>query len=114
MNTLPVGLLLLVEDGVLVLGEHLLLTGHLGVPPLNGLCALALSGKSCTEGINDLIHGAQTLALPGLLGRGETPRDLPVSRKGKLLALYTHSAISLTCANSILTREDPRAGAMWA
>jgi hypothetical protein len=73
-----------------------------------------LSGKSSTEGINDLVHGAQTLALPGLLGRGETPWDLPVSRKGKLLVLYIHSPISSAFATSILTREDPRAGAMWA
>lgn len=83
MNTLPVGLLLLVEDSVLVLGEHLLLAGHLGIPPLNSLGALTLPGKSSAEGINDLVHGAQTLALPGLLGRGETPWDLPVRRKGK-------------------------------
>lgn len=68
MNALPVGLLLLVEDGVLVLGEHLLLTRHLGVPPLNGLGALSLTGKSSTDGINDSVHGAQALALPGLLG----------------------------------------------
>lgn len=114
MNTLPIGLLLLVEDGVLVLGEHLLLTGHLRVPPLNGLGALPLSGKSSTEGINNLVHGAQTLALPGLLGRRETPWDLPVSRKGKLLALYSHDQLSSTSVNDSLTREDPRAGATWA
>lgn len=114
MNTLPVGLLLLVEDSVLVLGEHLLFTGHLCVPPLNGFGALALTGKSSTEGINDLVHSAQTLALPGLLGRGQTPWDLPVSRKGKLLALYTQFPLPSTLPNSILTREDPRAGVMWA
>lgn len=68
MNALPVGLLLLVEDGVLVLGEHLLLTRHLRIPPLNSLGALSLPGKSSTEGIDDSVHGAQTLALPGLLG----------------------------------------------
>ena len=82
MDALPVGLLLLVEDGVLVLGQHLLLTRHLGVPPLNSLGSLALTSKSSTEGIDDLVHGAQALALPGLLGCGETPWGLPVSRKG--------------------------------
>lgn len=89
MNTLPVGLFLLVEDGVLVLGKHLLLTRHLGVPPLNGLGATSLPSKSSTEGINDLVHGAQTLALPGLLRCGETPWGLPVSRKAELLVLRT-------------------------
>jgi hypothetical protein len=73
-----------------------------------------LPGKSSTEGINDLVHGAQTLALPGLLGRGETPWDLPVSRKGTLLALYSHDTFPWASVNDFLTKEDPRAGAMWA
>jgi hypothetical protein len=37
---------------------------------------VALQGSA--EGIDDTVHGAQALALPGLLGCGEAPRGLPV------------------------------------
>lgn len=78
MNALPVALLLLVEDGVLVLRQHLLLARHLSVPPLHGLCALSVASKSSAESIDDAVHGAQALALPGFLWRGKTPWGLPV------------------------------------
>lgn len=78
MNALPVGLFLLVEEGVLVLRQHLLFTGHLGKPPVNSLCGVTVALQGSAEGIDDTVHGAQALALPGLLGCGEAPRGLPV------------------------------------
>lgn len=83
VNALPVALLLLVENGVLVLRQHLLLTRHLSIPPFHSLCTLSVARKGGTEGIDDTVHGAQALALPGLLRRGETPWGLPVSWKGQ-------------------------------
>jgi hypothetical protein len=70
VNALAVALLLLIEESVLVLGKHLFLARHLGIPPLNSLCALSVASEGGTEGIDDAVHSAQTLALPGFLGGG--------------------------------------------
>lgn len=80
-------LLLLIEDGVLVLGQHFLLTRHLRIPPLDSLCTVAVARKGSAEGIDDAVHGTQALALSGLLGRRETPRGLPVSGERMMLVL---------------------------
>lgn len=58
VKSLPVRLLLLIEDGVLVLRHHLLLPGHLSVPPLNGLRALSVPLQGGAEGINNAVDGA--------------------------------------------------------
>lgn len=68
MNALPVALLLLIEQSVLVLWQHLLLARHLRVPPLHGLGALSVARECGADGVDDPVHGAQALALPGLLG----------------------------------------------
>lgn len=78
MNALPIRLLLLIKDGVLVLGQHLLLPGHLIVPPVNGPGALSVPLQGCAEGIDDAVDGAQTLTLPGFLGLRDAPWGLPV------------------------------------
>lgn len=109
MNALPVRLLLLVEESVLVLGQHLLLAGHLGKPPVDSLCGVTVALQGSAEGIDDTVHGAQALALPGLLGCGEAPRGLPVERKKTVLALQG----SITPRREH-TREDPRTRRWWA
>lgn len=81
MNALAVALLFLVEKSVLVLWQHLFLAGHLGVPPLDSLCALSIASQGSAESIDDTVNGAQTLALPGFLGGGQTPRGLPVNQE---------------------------------
>ena len=68
VNALAVGLLLLVEESVLVLRQHLLLTGHLGIPPVHSLCGVAIALEGSAQGVDDTVHGTQALALPGFLG----------------------------------------------
>ena len=85
MNALPVLLLLLIEDRVLVLGQHLLLARHLGIPPLNRLGGLSVALECGADGIDDAIDVAQALALAGFLGRGEAPWGLPVREVGPLV-----------------------------
>jgi hypothetical protein len=68
VNALPVALLLLIEQSVLVLWQHFLLARHLRVPPLYSLGALSVARQGSTDSIDDPVHGAQALALPGLLG----------------------------------------------
>lgn len=87
VNALPVMLFLLIEDGVLVLGQHFLLTRHLRIPPLDSLCTVTVARKGSIEGFDDAVDGAQALALSGFLGRRETPRGLPVSGERMLLVL---------------------------
>lgn len=110
VEALPVGLLLLVEESVLVLGQHLLLTGHLGIPPLDGLCGVTVALQSSANGIDDTVNGTQALALPGLLGCREAPWGLPVEREKKTLALQGQSKYTIRAH----TREDPRTGRWWA
>lgn len=84
---LAVRSLLLVEDGVLVLGQHLLLARHLRVPSLDGLDArdaVALQGRA--DGVDDLVDMAKALALARLLVAGEAPGDLPVESRKRWLA----------------------------
>ena len=78
MNSLAVPLLLPVEYGVFVLGEHLLLCRHLGLPPLKRLESLSLLRQRRVQRGNNAIDGPQTSPLAGLLEFGEAPWDLPV------------------------------------
>jgi hypothetical protein len=78
VNTLPIRLLLLVEDRILVSWQHLLLTGHLPVPSLDCLCGLPLSCEGCADGIDDLVDGAEALPLAGFLGLRDAPWDFPI------------------------------------
>lgn len=78
MYALAVLLLLLVKDGVLVLGQHLLLARHLRVPPLDGLGRLAVALQRRADGVDDAVDGAEALALARLLRAGEAPGDFPV------------------------------------
>lgn len=82
VNALPVALLLLIEESVLVLRQHFLLAGHLRKPPAHSLGGLAIALECGADGVDDAVHGAQALALPCLLGRGETPRGLPIIWEG--------------------------------
>lgn len=81
MDALSVALLLLVEECVLVPRKHFLLAGHLCKPAVHSLGGLSIALKGSTDSVNDAVHRAQALALPCLLGRGETPRGLPVVRE---------------------------------
>lgn len=80
MDALAVPLLLAVEDGVLVLGQHLGLGGHLSPPAFHRLDGLTLLGKSVLNGGDDIVNGPQPAALPELLELGHAPWDLPVCR----------------------------------
>jgi len=80
VDALAVLLLLAVEDGVLVLGQHLLLARHLGVPSLDGLGAHAVVLQGGAEGVDDLVDQLQSLALAGFLGCAEAPRSFPARR----------------------------------
>jgi hypothetical protein len=84
VNALPVALLLLIEESVLVLRQHFLLTRHLRKPPAHSLGGLTIALKCGADSVDNPIHGAQTLALSCLLGGGKTPRGLPVIREGLL------------------------------
>lgn len=78
MNALAIPLLITSEDGVLVLGQHLGLGGHLSPPALHRLDGLSLLGEGLLDGIDDVIDGSQAAALPELLELGHAPWDLPV------------------------------------
>lgn len=83
MNSLPILLLLPIKDGVLVLRHHLLLPRHLRLPPLNRLgCDHAVLLEGRVQGVDDLVDGAETLALAGFLGSREAPWDFPVGWRG--------------------------------
>lgn len=78
VNALPVSLLLAVEDGVLVLGQHLGLGGHRLLPCLEGGERLALLGERSIEGCDDGVDGSEPPSLPGLLKARQSPGGLPV------------------------------------
>lgn len=82
VDSLAVFLLLPIIDGVFILGHHLLLAWHLGVPPLDrfGLCH-SVAFESGVHGVDDLVDGAKPLALPELLVTRETPGDFPVESR---------------------------------
>ena len=83
MHTLPILARLPVEHGVLVAREHLRLGRHLFLPA--GDCAHrgARAGKRGVDGCDDAVDVAQAGPVSGLLGRRETPGDLPVKKEGK-------------------------------
>jgi hypothetical protein len=58
MNTLPILLLLLIEQCILVLGQHLFLPRHLRIPPIDGFCALAVSSQGGAEGVDYPVNSA--------------------------------------------------------
>lgn len=78
VNALAVPLLLAIEDGVLVLGQHLGLGGHLSPPAPHRLDSLSLLGEGVLDGGDDVVNGPQPAALPELLELGHAPWDLPV------------------------------------
>jgi hypothetical protein len=75
---LPIPLHLAIKHAVLVLGQHLLLSRHLHLPPLHLLHALAQSSERVIEGRDDGVDVAQAFALAVLLVPGEAPWDFPV------------------------------------
>lgn len=79
MDSLAIGPLFPVVDGVFVSGQHLLLPRHLRVPPLYGLGlwhAIVPEGRA--HCVDDLVDGAEAFPLPCLLRARQTPGDLPV------------------------------------
>lgn len=68
MNSLAILLLLLIEDSVLVFGQHFLLPRHLRVPPLDGFGVVSVSLESCADGVDDTVDGAEALPLSRFLG----------------------------------------------
>lgn len=91
MNTLPVRFLLSVVYGIFILGQHLLLTWHLGVPSLDCFYlrkSIALEGGGYR--INNAVDFAETFALAELLATGEAPWDFPVKLEKKFfLAIFS-------------------------
>lgn len=79
-NRLPILLLLPIKDGVFVLRNHLLLSGHLVLPPIQSFRRQALLSQSFLHAIDDAVHRAQTLALSCFLQTREPPWDLPTQR----------------------------------
>ena len=84
MNALAVSFGLSVKHGVLVLGQHLSLCGHLGLPSLESLEGLSLLGEGSIDSRNDVVDGSETQAVSSLLELGQSPGDLPqkTSREG--------------------------------
>lgn len=78
VNALAISLLLRVEDGVFVFRQHLRLSRHLRLPPLQLLQSLSLLGQSRADSCNYIVDGPKALSLSVLLGLGESPGDLPV------------------------------------
>ena len=78
MDSLPIPLLLAVENRVLILGPHLRLRRHLGFPSLEDLERLALFGERLVDGCNDGVDSPQTVSLASLLKLRQPPGDLPV------------------------------------
>lgn len=85
MNALPVPLYLAVKDCVLVLGQHLLLSGHLLLPAGQRVQRLALLGKCRTERVNNRVDGLQPLALAEFLEPRQPPWDFPREREDGLV-----------------------------
>lgn len=77
VDSLSVLLLLPVEHGVLVLGQHLGLGGHLGLPTLQRLQRLTLLRQRGVDRRNDAIHGPEAQSVSAFLELGQAPGDLP-------------------------------------
>lgn len=80
MNPLPVLLLLAIEDGIFILGQHLLLNGHLGLPPLHLFRLNAYLRQRLVNSRDDIVNASKTLALARFLEFRYSPRGLPVRR----------------------------------
>lgn len=78
MNALAVLLLLLVEQCVLVLGQHLLLARHFPVPALDGLGGVSIALQRGGDSVDNPVNATEALPLTSLLRLGEAPRDLPI------------------------------------
>ena len=87
MDTLAVLLLLLIEDRVLVLGKHLLLTGHFIVPALYRLGGVSVAFQSCGDSVDNAVNATEALSLACLLGGRKTPRDLPIPLTSNISAI---------------------------
>jgi hypothetical protein len=74
---LPVVLLVPSEHGVLVLGPHLRLSRHLGLPPLRGLAAQPLPCERAVDDGDDAVDVAEALAVAGLALAGHAPGGFP-------------------------------------
>lgn len=83
MDALSIALGLAVKQGVFVLGQHLGLGGHLGLPPLHGRQHLPLLGERGVNGRNDAVDGPEALTVPPLLELGQPPGDLPQETAGQ-------------------------------
>jgi len=68
VNALAIPLLLPVKHGVLVSGQHLLLRGHLCVPPFQLLQSLALLRQRRIHRRDDIVDGPKALSLSVFLG----------------------------------------------
>ena len=77
MHALPITLLLPVEHSIFILGQHLLLCWHLGLPPLDGLHAHAFISQRVVNRGDYFVDSAETLALACFAGSGEAPGDFP-------------------------------------
>lgn len=81
MDAFSILLLLAVEDGVFVLGPHLRLGRHLGLPPLQVLERLALPRQRLVDGRHDGVDGLEAVSLASLLELGQPPGDLPARER---------------------------------
>ena len=77
MQSLAISLLLLIKDAVLVARHHLRLGRHLGAPSLQAPDHHAAPPQRSTDGGDDGVDEAETLALAALLWHGETPGAFP-------------------------------------
>lgn len=77
MNSLPVSLHFSVEDCVLVLGQHLLLGGHLQLPAVHLLHAQPCPRERIVKCRNDAVYVSKALALSVLLVAGQAPGNFP-------------------------------------
>jgi hypothetical protein len=74
----PVLPLFAIENCVFVLGQHLLLSRHGGLPPLHSMCLDSLFREGIVYDVDDFVDMTEAAALAGFLVSREAPRDLPV------------------------------------
>lgn len=80
MHTLPISSCLSVKHSILVLGQHLILLGHLMLPSFKTLRRLTLLSKCGLEDVNDTVDLSKALALSEFPGDGQLPWNLPESQ----------------------------------